>query len=307
MVNKTAMPLLARGFTLLALTAAIGLVSPPALGDDGSYVTRAYSQKTLGSTTGASVSAGNPAATQTMETNANVTVLGKALNALNARTESPSTLAPPAATPTPGVGGTVGGCTTNDCVDIGGTAYTTVYSFNKAILNNAFSITSGGYNNVKIGLAPTEIRVPFVIYAVGPLTLNVAGGVRFQANLDATLTPVLVLNSLKDSQLNVQLQALAEAGGFVEAYAALLIIRGGVGGQVDLIDGKLDVNGSVFFNGTKPNVLVDGIVQFFNGRIYAFLDIFGFLTFGWKRLIDHDLYNWKGICFSMGALQCPAK
>ena len=297
MINKCGLAQLAY---LVALF--LGLAPLPAFGSDGSYVSRSYSTPTLGKTSGGAVSAGNPAATQTLETNANVTIIGKTLNALNARTESPGTL-----TGTPGTTETTGGCATNDCIEIGNTSYTTVYSFGKAVLQNSFSITSGGYNNVRIGLAPTEVRVPFVTYAVGPLTLNVAGGVRFQANLDATLTPVLVLNDLKSSELQVQLQALAEAGGFVEAYAALLILRGGVGGQVDLIDGHLDVNGQVYFNGTKPAVLVNGIVQFLNGRIYAFLDIFGFLKLGWKRLIDRDLYHWKGICYSMGALACPAK
>jgi hypothetical protein len=266
----------------LVLLALLLLPSTTAFAAD-SYVTQSYSSKTLGKTTSASVSGGNPAATQTVEANANVTLIGKSLNALNARTESP------------------------DSLEIGSTSYTTVYSFGKAVFAKAFTISSGGYNNVKLGLAPTEIRVPFVIYPVGPLTLNVGGGVRFQANLDATLTPTLVLNDLKSSELQVQLMALAEAGGFVEAYAALLIIRGGVGGQVDLLDGHLDVNGKVAFNGDKPTMFINGIVKFFNGRFYAFLDIFGFLKLGWKRLIDHNLYSWNGICYSMGNLQCPAK
>ena len=276
MVNK----ILCRPSILFA-TLGLAFASTPAFGD-ASYVTRAYSTPTLGKTTGASVSGGNPAATQTVETNANVTIIGKSLNALNARVEPPST------------------------IDIGGTTYTTVYSFGKAVLDNAFSISSGGYNNVKLGLAPTEVRVPFLIYAVGPLTLNVAGGVRFQADLDATLTPTIAF-PLSGSSLAVQLSAQALAAGFVEAYAAIIIIRGGVGGQVDLIDGHLDVYGRVSFNGDKPVMLVNGIVQFFNGRFYAFLDIFGFLKLGWKRLIDKDLYVWNGICYSMGYLQCPVK
>jgi hypothetical protein len=272
----------------------------PAHAADDGYVTRSYKAHTLGQSSGAEVSAGNPGATQTVETNANVKLIGKSLNVLNARVESPGTLEA-----LPGLGG--GDCTTVDCIDIGGTAYTTVYSFGKALLSDAFTISSGGYNNVKLGLAPTEVRVPFIVYPVGPLTLNVSGGVRFQANLDATLTPILVLNDLKSSALGVQLSAMAEAGGFVEAYAKLLIIRGGVGGQVDLIDGNIAVNGQVLFNGEKPAVTVNGIVQFFNGRFYAFLDIFGFLKLGWKRLINHDLYTWKGICYSMGYTSCPAK
>jgi len=46
----------------------------------------------------------------------------------------------------------------------GGTTYTTVYAFGKRVLADAFSISSGGYNNVRLGLAPTEVRVPFVVY-----------------------------------------------------------------------------------------------------------------------------------------------
>jgi hypothetical protein len=279
---------------LLLLTLALsGGLSVPAFGDEAPYVTRAYQAEALGKPLGASVSGGNPTATQTVEANADVTILGKSLNALNARVESPAALSAPA-TDSP------------DQIDIGGTSYTTVYSFGKAILDDSWFISSGGYNNVKLGLAPTEVRVPFVIYPVGPLTLNVAGGARFQANLDATLVPEVAL-PIQDSTLGVQLSAKAEAAGFVEAYAAILIIRGGVGGQVDLINGHLDVNGRVAFNGNKPVVIVNGIVQFFSGRFYAFLDIFGFLKLGWKRLIDKDLYAWTGICYSMGYLQCPAK
>jgi hypothetical protein len=148
--------------------------------------------------------------------------------------------------------------------------------------------------------------VPFVIYPVGPLTLNVGGGARFHALLDATLIPEIGI-PLNTSTLGVTVSATARAAGFVEAYAAILIIRGGVGGQVNLIDGKLDVHGRVAFDQSKPTILVNGIVQFLNGRFYAFLDIFGFLSFGWKRLIDHDIYKWNGLCYSVGYTPCPAK
>jgi hypothetical protein len=275
MVNNRAMT----AFYLLALN----LAAPLAYGDEN-YVTRSYESPTLGSTSGAAVAGGNPAATQTVETKADVKMIGKSLNALTARVESPNDL------------------------DMGGTTYTTVYSFGKRVFADAFTISSGGMNNVKLGLAPTEVRVPFVVYPVGPLTLNVAGGARFQANLDATLVPELSYPVIKDSTLGVNLMAKAQAAGFVEAYASILILRGGVGGQVDLIDGHLDVNGRVAFNGKdKPVILVNGIVEFFKGRFYAFLDVFGFLKLGWKRLIDKDLYAWRGICYSMGHLQCPAK
>jgi hypothetical protein len=253
----------------------------PALGGD-SYVQKTFESPTLGKSTGASIAAGNPEATQTVESIANVKVIGKSLNALTARVENPGT------------------------IDIGGTTYTTIYSFGKRIFSDAWFI-QGSENSISLGLAPTEIRVPFVLYAIGPVTLNVAAGARFQANVNASLIPSLAI-PLEDSTLGVSLMAKAEAGAFVEAYAAVLIIRAGLGGQVDLIDGMLDVEGRVAFNGKdKPVVLVSGMVQFLKGRFYAFLDIFGFFKLGWKRLVDKDLYAWNGICFATGYATCPAK
>lgn len=263
-------------------------LTTPAIAHGESYVSQTFESKSMGGKTGASVVAGNPEATQTVENTTNVRVIGKSLNAMTTLVE------PTAATPG------------DNLVDIGGITYTTVYSFGKRVFADAFSITSGGPNNIKLGLAPTEIRVPFVIYPVGPLTLNVGGGARFHALLDATLIPEIGV-PVNTSTLGVTVSAKAQAAGFVEAYAKLLIIRGGVGGQVNLIDGKLDVHGRVAFDNSKPTILVNGIVQFLNGRIYAFLDIFGFLTLGWKRLINHEIYAWNGICYSVGYTPCPAK
>jgi|GEM_PF-3755927 len=279
MVNKS------KGCVLL-LTAF--LTAPGLAYGDQSYVNQTFENKSMGGRTGATVTAGNPEATQTVENTASVRVIGKSLNAMTTLVE-PTTVNPG-----------------DNTVDIGGITYTTVYSFGKRVFADAFSITSGGPNNIKLGLAPTEIRVPFVTYPVGPLTLNVGGGARFHALLDATLIPELGV-PLNTSTLGITLSANAQAAGFVEAYAALLIIRGGVGGQVNLIDGKLDVHGRVAFDQSKPTILVNGIVQFLNGRIYAFLDIFGFLTFGWKRLINQEIYGWNGICYSVGYTPCPAK
>ncbi len=273
---------------LLFCTVLFATTPSHAFGADGdtSFVNKTFESKSMGGKTGATVIAGNPEATQTVENTANVRVIGKSLNAMTTLVE-----------PTSSTGG--------DTVDIGGITYTTVYSFGKRVFADAFSITSGGPNNIKLGLAPTEIRVPFVIYPVGPLTLNVGGGARFHALLDATLIPEIGI-PLNTSTLGVTVSAKAQAAGFVEAYAALLIIRGGVGGQVNLIDGKLDVHGRVAFDNSKPTILVNGIVQFLNGRFYAFLDIFGFLSFGWKRLINHEIYKWNGLCYSVGYTPCPA-
>jgi hypothetical protein len=248
-----------------------------------SFVKKTFEAETMGTTTSASITAGNPEATKTVETTASVKMIGKSLNALTALVEPPST------------------------VLIGGVTYTTVYSFGKSVFTDAFSFSSGGPNNIKVGLAPTEIRVPFVTYPVCPLTLltlNVGGGARFHALLDATLVPEIGV-PVSTSALGVTLNAKAQAAGFVEAYASVLLLRGGAGGQVNLLDGKLDVHGRVTFDESKPLILVNGIVHFLNGRLYAFLDIFGLLTLGWNRLIDKDLFAWNGVCYSVGYTACP--
>jgi len=256
------------------------LTTPTALAEE-SFVKKTFETKTLVGQTGATVTAGNPEATKTVESTASVKVIGKSLNAMTTLVEPPQTVA------------------------IGGVTYTTVYSFGKTVFADAFSITSGGPNNIQIGLAPTEIRVPILAYPIGPITLNVGGGARFHALLDATLVPEIGV-PLNTSTLGITLNAKAQAAGFVEAYAAVLILRGGVGGQVNLIDGKLDVHGRVAFDNSKPTMLVNGIVHFMNGRFYAFLDVFGFLSLGWNRLIDEEIYAWNGACYSVGYTPCPA-
>ncbi len=268
MLNKS-FPVLLATLHLLPLTAY------------ADFVQQTLEDKSIGGKTGASITAGNLPGTQSVETTADVKIIGKQLNAMATVVENP------------------------DTVDIGGVSYTTVYSFGKAVFADAFHISTSGPNNIKLGLAPTEIRVPFVAYPVGPLTLNVGGGARFYALLDTTLVPEIGV-PLNTSTLGVTLSSKALGAGFVEAYASILVIRGGVGGQVNLIDGKLDVHGRVAFDNSKPTILVNGIVQFLNGRFYAFLDIFGFLTLGWKRLIDQDIYKWNGFCYSVGYTPCPA-
>lgn len=258
------------------------LFAPNARGVD-SYEVVSFGKPTLGKQSSAAMGAGNPAGTQAIQTAADITLLGKVLSPFSTRIETP------------------------DGTTIGNTSYTTVYSFGKRVFSDAWTISSDGDNHIALGLAPTEVRVPAVSYPVGPLLLNVDGGVRFQAYVSANLVPEIAI-PLPDSNLRVDLYSRVQGAGFVEGYAQFVIIRGGVGGQLNLIDGEASVNGRVGFNSTNPPVvLVSGVVSFFNGSIYSFLDIFGFLSVHWRRLHNGILYNWNGTCFSMGSRTCPAR
>jgi hypothetical protein len=265
--------------TLVALT----FLTTPALawGAD-SYVSAEQHTTVLGTTMGGEQAGGNPAATQTLESKTNLTVFSHTLNAMTATAEPPE--------------------------NIGGVTYNVIYSFGKRIFSQAFYFGTPAPNTVTVGLAPTEVRVPFFVYpVVGPLTVEASGGVRFQANLTAQLTPEIGI-PIQTSTLGVQLMALAQGAGFIEGDAQIpIILRVGVGGQVDLIDANFALNGRVSFDGNKPVVLFGGMIEFLKGRLYAFLDIFGIFNIGWKRLIDYDLYNWDGPCVAIGVGTCPAK
>ncbi len=229
----------------------------------------------LGTKMGATVQV-RTTVSQQSETSVKLQAMGRVLQALFALTTPPNT--------------------------IDGVTYTEVYSFGKKVFSKSHYFYTDG-TQFSVGLAPTQIRVPFIVYPVGPLTLHVDGGARFQANLSAkNMTNISF--PIEYSEPGMQLSAVAGAAGFVEGYARLFIIRGGVGGQLDLVDARLDVNSRFSLKGEPTLVTASAIAQFLKGRLYAFLDM-GF--FGWRRLLDETLYAWNGYCFATADRKCPGK
>src|SRR5579885_337411 len=92
---------------------------------------------------------------------------------------------------------------------IDGVTYTEVYSFGKRVFSQDVGITYG-LNSVTIGLAPVEVRVPVVVYPVGPIPLEVDGGARFHGDLKVQANPTIFI-PVSQSSLGVVLQADATA------------------------------------------------------------------------------------------------
>lgn len=228
----------------------------------------------MGSKMSAGVSAGVRSADQSVS-NLNLDAFGKTANALQ----------------------------TVSTANVNGTTYTEFYSFNKKIFSDASFVSNEG-GTLRLGLAPTQIRAPLVVYPVGPLVLEADAGVRFQANLALENATVISI-PIQYSEPGLKLSAVASAAGFVEGHANVLIIRGGVGGQVDLVDAHLDIHSRFMPEHKTATVEVSAIAQFLKGRFYAFLDVFGFLSAGWERFIDEDLYSWKGYCVATENRTCP--
>ena len=235
----------------------------------------------MGTKVGANIQAGVPAGTQKVQTVVGVNIFGLALQALLAMQKPPNT--------------------------INGTTYTELYSFGQRIFSQVGTFQADYQNlSVKAGLAPTEIRVPAITYPIGPVILQIDGGARFKANLAAQITPNFGI-PLSTSTVGAQLGAEAAAAGFIEGYAQLLVVRAGVGGQVDLIDANASVNARMAFDGTPPVVTVNAMAQFLKGRFYAFVDFLSFFPMSFKRLVDYELYKWTGYCVAAGTGSCPAK
>lgn len=233
----------------------------------------------LGKKIAGSFSAGSVGSdTQKMQAKTDITVFGKDMQAMN------TTITPPS--------------------NINGRSYTEFYAFNKRIFTNSsyFQFT-GEDGSFTAGLPPTEVRVPFFTYPVGPLLLTVGAGARFEANINAQNSSNLMI-PVNESTLGINLSAVAFAAGFIEAYAKLFVIRGGIGGQVDVVDAKGVINARISFNGNPPLFIASAIVKFLYGHVYAFFDFFNLFSIGWSRLWTHDFYRWDGYCFAAGNFSC---
>jgi hypothetical protein len=253
------------------------LFTPSAFAD----LSESQSAKVLGSSIGASVDANAPSSTGQLNSATRLDVLGNSMQAL-------STSITPSET-------------------IDGTSYAEYSSFGKNVLSKSFQFSHNGVLDASVGLAPTEIRVPVVVYPVGPLVLEIAAGARFEADVSAQLLPMIMIGAADQSTLTVNVNGNADASGFIEGYSSLIALRGGVGGDVELVGGQINMNADFRFNGSDPTVQYGALLTFLNGELYAFADIFNPTSFSWDRFWQTNLYSWTSYCYAAGALACPAK
>lgn len=263
---------------ILILAASLLLYSTS---DLGAAPTDVYEQSQtttiLGKKTGASLTAGVPEGTRILQSSATTKILGILFHAFQAYVGAPNTY--------------------------NGTTYTEFYSFGKRIFSEAGNLSTG-VNSVSVSLAPVEVRIPFFIYPIGPLLLELDGGVRFQASLAADVTAEVAI-PIELASIGANLQARADGAGFIEGYGKLLVVRAGVGGQLTLIDARANVNSRFTFDGLPPIVGVSAMVEFLKGRFYAYFDYFRIFPFGWRRLWDQEIFSWNGFCYATGSVSCP--
>lgn len=142
----------------------------------------------------------------------------------------------------------------------------------------------------------TQLRVPLASIPVGPLMIDLDAGLSFDAALEGALTPQLVI-PIEFAALKASLASRVDVAGFVEGYAHFLFLRGGVGGQVDLVRGKAGVEATLSMQ--SQTVAYSGFFEFLSGKVYAFADYFRLWTGRWKRFLNPVLFRWKSQCVEM--------
>jgi hypothetical protein len=152
-----------------------------------------------------------------------------------------------------------------------------------------------GSFQIAAGLPTVSMRAPLVRLPVGPVTLAVDAGVAAEANITAKLTPLISI-PIQFTSVRATLEPDVTASGFIEGYAKWLIIRAGIGGELQLVRTDAKLAGQVSFGAFPPSFSFDGFISLLAGKIYGFVDYFNVFGWKWKRALEPVFANWKGKC-----------
>jgi hypothetical protein len=155
-----------------------------------------------------------------------------------------------------------------------------------------------GAFRVSAGLPTVSMRSPVAAFPVGPLTIRLDVGVAAEAEIEASLTPLISI-PVQFTSVQATLTPKVSAAGFIEGYAKFIAVRGGVGGFIELIRANASIDGNVSLGGVPPVFTFDGFVSLLSGRIYAFVDYFNVFKWKWRRALEPTLADWKGKCIDL--------
>jgi hypothetical protein len=155
-----------------------------------------------------------------------------------------------------------------------------------------------GAFRVSAGLPTVSMRAPVAAFPVGPLTVRLDVGVAAEAEIEASLTPLISI-PIQFTTIRASLTPRAAAAGFIEGYAKFVAVRGGVGGSVELVRANATIEGDVSLGGVPPVFRFDGFVSLLAGKIYAFVDYFNVFRWKWRRVLQPTIADWKGKCIDL--------
>jgi hypothetical protein len=183
-----------------------------------------------------------------------------------------------------------------------------LYVAGMRIWSGGGTIENKGYSYEGL-IAPTQIAWPLVTYPLGPVLLQIDAGVNYQASLKASAIPGVTF-PLQSISLKTSLDAKVAGAGYLEGYAKFILVRGGVGGSIELIDGHTLASVESELSPveqdpiSEPEVKVTGKLTILKGRIYGFVDTYRMLTAKWKRSLNKNFFVYPGKCWAFGEEKC---
>ena len=153
-------------------------------------------------------------------------------------------------------------------------------------------------------IPPVRIPFPVLMYPLGPVLLRLDVGMELDGKLEASLTPGLSV-PVTDSSIEAKLSGDLAASGYAEGYGSLYLVRAGIEGRVDLIEGDAGVASMMYLNQSKPRTDYFGRAVFMKGDIEGFVDAHVPLL-SWRRILSKIFFSWPGRCFAFGADSCTA-
>ncbi len=149
---------------------------------------------------------------------------------------------------------------------------------------------------VEYAVPPIDVKVTAVSVPVGPVTVNAKAGFSLSGKVLAELTPFLGI-PLSESFVRAHVAPVVQSQAYVEGSVTLLVVRGGVGGAVTLVDADLQVYSELHFGQRSPVTTISGHLEFLSGKFYAFADAFNVFGWRWTNLIKVSLFEWAGHCY----------
>jgi hypothetical protein len=155
-----------------------------------------------------------------------------------------------------------------------------------------------GAFQIAAGLPTVSMRAPLVRLPVGPVTLSVDAGISAEADITAKIAPQISV-PIQFTSVKGTLEPNVSASGFLEGYAQWLILRAGIGGELQLVRSDAKISAQVSFGAAPPKYAFEGFISLLAGKIYGFVDYFNVFGWKWKRALAPVFANWKGKCITL--------
>ena len=155
-----------------------------------------------------------------------------------------------------------------------------------------------GKYSLKPGAREKLAKVAGILLAYPGLNIEVDGGFALGGNLNTDIAlsvsegPTGVPSAV-EATLGTSIQSAA----FLSGSVSLVVIRGGLEGQLDVADGAVQTKADLYFGKIPPTFTATGHLGILAGQVSAFADYWGLFS-GWKHFWSATLFKWGGYCFN---------